>query len=121
MTATSYRDGREMHFDREKYAWIFSDTGEVFAKMGTCDCSCYDDCNLPVQPVEVNLKSGRKDIRYIDNCIAILVEELNKHGIRTHSASCCGHGKENGYIFIDEDSIRDGEFGKMLVIKKKVK
>ena len=37
----------------------------------------------------------------VDECIAELVEILNKFGIRTVGHSCCGHGKE-GHLGILE-------------------
>lgn len=41
-------------------------------------------------------------VKGIDRCIAPLVAALNDAGIRT-IASCCGHGKINGSIILDDD------------------
>jgi len=45
----------------------------------------------------------------IDACIADIVEALQCHGIDMRS-SCCGHGKSNGYITLQD--------GRTLVIRK---
>lgn len=37
----------------------------------------------------------------IDSCIAPIVEALEKAGI-TMRASCCGHGKGDGYIVLND-------------------
>ena len=37
----------------------------------------------------------------IDNCLTNLVQVLNDGGIETF-ASCCGHGKTNGYILLKD-------------------
>ena len=39
----------------------------------------------------------RKAVKGIDACIAPLVSALNAAGVET-VASCCGHGKSQGYI-----------------------
>jgi hypothetical protein len=44
----------------------------------------------------------------VDSCIADIVEALNVFGIYTES-SCCGHGKENGSIILQD--------GRVLIIK----
>lgn len=40
----------------------------------------------------------------IDQCIAPIVETLNAANIYTMS-SCCGHGKERGYIWLKDGRI----------------
>ena len=39
----------------------------------------------------------RWDWRYVDECLATLIEELNAHGLFTR-ACCCGHGKDDGSV-----------------------
>ena len=39
----------------------------------------------------------RVDVVKVDKCIAPIVRALNEAGVRTNG-SCCGHGKEDGYI-----------------------
>lgn len=75
---------------------------------------CHNAVDIPILTSKGNYQNRR-----IDECISKLVEELNKHGIRTHSSSCCGHGKEDGYIFIDKDSVKEGKFGLILITKKR--
>lgn len=41
---------------------------------------------------------------YVDACIAPLVRALNVAGIMT-TESCCGHGKENGVVFLQDGRI----------------
>jgi hypothetical protein len=45
--------------------------------------------------------TGREKWRYmgIDSCIADIVQGLQRAGIDME-ASCCGHGKEDGYIVL---------------------
>lgn len=61
-----------------------------------------------VTDVEIILSTGEKTIRRIDSCIVPLVKAFNKGGILMDS-SCCGHGKGDGHI-----SLQDG---RRLVIK----
>lgn len=46
----------------------------------------------------------RWDWKGIDLCIAPIVKALNDAGIYT-SQSCCGHGKENGTIYLHDGRI----------------
>ena len=46
---------------------------------------------------------AEKRVVLIDHCLAIEINELWKRNIRTIE-SCCGHGKEAGYIAVDESS-----------------
>jgi hypothetical protein len=52
----------------------------------------------------------RWDKKGIDSCIAPIVQALNNAGIYT-SNCCCGHGKEDGEIFL-----HDGR--KLIIIKE---
>jgi len=38
---------------------------------------------------------------YVDRCIADIITALNRHGIKT-IASCCGHGKIDGSIILED-------------------
>ena len=51
------------------------------------------------------LKGRRQDI---DFCISDIVASLNASGIET-VASCCGHGKDDGSILLDD--------GRILIVK----
>lgn len=42
--------------------------------------------------------------RLIDYCVAPLVFALNSANIRTHG-SCCGHGRNDGEIFLEDGRI----------------
>lgn len=57
-----------------------------------CDIGTYK-CQIPV-PI-----NGR--VRYIDYCIADIVEALNAANIKTE-ASCCGHGKMDASILLKD-------------------
>jgi hypothetical protein len=47
---------------------------------------------------------ARWDIKGIDKCIATLVDALNHAGILT-SQSCCGHGKRDGRIDLQDGRV----------------
>ena len=46
----------------------------------------------------------RWDMKAVDSCLAPIVKALNDAGIYT-SQSCCGHGKENGTIFLHDGRV----------------
>jgi len=48
-------------------------------------------------------------VAYVDLCIADLVACLNAGNLRT-TESCCGHGKQDGYILLED--------GRELVIRR---
>lgn len=50
----------------------------------------------------------RWDWKPIDECISGIVNALNNAGIITEG-SCCGHGKEDGNIFLED--------GRMLIVR----
>ena len=54
------------------------------------------------------VKLAHKKICLIDSCIASIVEALEKGGVLM-SGSCCGHGKRDGSILLQD--------GRELVIK----
>lgn len=69
-------------------------------------CNFGDDVVLLV-PIPIELSHThefRWDWKGIDSCIAPIVEALNDAGIYT-SQSCCGHGKEDGTIFLHDGRI----------------
>lgn len=62
-----------------------------------------------VKSVEIWQRDGLSSFVMIDECIATIVQALNKGGIRT-IASCCGHGKHDGSIILMD--------GRELLIRK---
>lgn len=46
----------------------------------------------------------RWDWKAVDRCIAPIVVALNKAGIYT-AGCCCGHGQENGTIFLHDGRV----------------
>lgn len=57
---------------------------------------------LVTVPAELSYThEDRVDVKKIDACIAPIVRALNEAGIRT-DASCCGHGKTDGYIVLHD-------------------
>ena len=61
-------------------------------KLDCCELGTYE-CQIPM-PI-----NGR--LRYIDYCIADIVGSLNSNNIVTE-ASCCGHGKMDGSIILQD-------------------
>lgn len=71
------------------------------------------------ESVSVTKTNGK--IIFVDRCISDLVRELNKHGFKTNSSSCCGHGEDSpgdAHIFIDKDCVEVHEWGYKLKIKE---
>jgi hypothetical protein len=67
--------------------------------------SCGDEHSHPTKPVFV--KNSSNDVGMvieIDACIAPVIEALQKAGIYTLT-SCCGHGKEDGYILLENGGL----------------
>lgn len=56
-----------------------------------CDFGTYE-CSVPM-PI-----NGR--VQDVDLCISHIVAALNAGGVKT-VASCCGHGKQNGIISLE--------------------
>ena len=73
-------------------------------KPKTCSDFGTYDCQIPM-PI-----SGR--VEYIDYCIADIVAALNAANIKT-VASCCGHGKIDTSIVLDD--------GREIVVKNAVR
>ena len=49
-----------------------------------------------------------KEVVSIDICISNEIEDLWNRGIKT-TGCCCGHGRELGFIEVDEENIKDME------------
>jgi len=66
---------------------------------------CGDETNHPTLPVFCKCSASDTGmVIEIDACIAPLVEALQKAGIYTLT-SCCGHGKEDGYILLENGGL----------------
>jgi len=109
MTAKSKTIGREIEWAGNY--WIYSDTHEKAAKI--CPCPHCDHKPVGVRvKVPADLSHTGKEfwkVAAIDHCIAPIVEALQNAGIDMRG-SCCGHGKSNGTILLQD--------GRVLVIKK---
>jgi len=68
-----------------------------------CEIGTYK-CQIPM-PI-----NGQ--VRYVDFCIADIIAALNAANIKTE-ASCCGHGKMDGSILLDD--------GRELIVKNVVR
>ncbi|MCU7934160.1 MAG: hypothetical protein KZQ99_04675 [Candidatus Thiodiazotropha sp. (ex Dulcina madagascariensis)] len=61
-------------------------------------------CDWGIQATQVKLAKPKADGRThapVDPCIADIVQALNDAGLHT-MASCCGHGKVNGRISLED-------------------
>jgi formylmethanofuran dehydrogenase subunit B len=56
-----------------------------------------------VEVLEYDIEKGYK--REVDKCIAPLIRELNKCGVKTMYC-CCGHGNVEGFVRISGSNIR---------------
>jgi hypothetical protein len=65
---------------------------ETIQQRGCCECGTYK-CQVPMA-----IRGRRQDI---DICVADIVAALNAAGIIT-VASCCGHGKMDGLVLLDD-------------------
>ena len=74
---------------------------------------CKEGDTVPVKvKIPADLSCTGKEhwaIRQIDRCIAPIVKALQKGGIDMRG-SCCGHGKMDGYIHLQD--------GRILIIKQ---
>ena len=75
-----------------------------------CKWGTYIELSVPI-PAELSC-TGKAywKVKPIDSCIAPIVKALNEGGVYTAS-SCCGHGKGDGEIILQD--------GRKLVIKEK--
>ena len=67
----------------------------------------YGDVNSVLVTIPADLsytKKERIDYRKIDMCISDIVQALEKGGIKMRS-SCCGHGKCDGEIILNDGRI----------------
>ena len=69
-----------------------------------CDWGTCVDLNVPISRELSRDGNSRWDKKSIDQCLAPLVDALNKAGIYTAS-SCCGHGKEFGHIWLQDGRV----------------
>lgn len=67
-----------------------------------CEWGTDKRLRVPISALCSHTGEFRWDEKPIDSCIADLVQALNDAGLHT-GGSCCGHGKEKGYI-----SLHDG-------------
>ena len=65
-----------------------------------CKCYSYNWCTGTVKPVTMNPPKSTRT-HDIDACIAGTLQKLWDLGIET-KCSCCGHGRDNPFIFIPE-------------------
>jgi hypothetical protein len=49
---------------------------------------------------KVDIELNGVMVKYVDRCLAPMLIALNNAGIKTLS-SCCGHGKQDGYILCE--------------------
>lgn len=122
MTATGKFEGKDIYFDEEDRLWRYKDNKEsVFkdwAEKPCPECKC-GVCNREVEGVIVLLKDGSPALKFVDKCIGGLIRELNQHGIRTTSSSCCGHGKNDGEFFIPKEFVKKDKWGYKIRIPKR--
>jgi hypothetical protein len=59
------------------------------------------ELRVPIQAELSHTGRERWAIKKIDACIAPIVDALNKGGVLT-TACCCGHGKANGEIHLQD-------------------
>ena len=62
---------------------------------------CKHGITTPVKLCQPRTYSRRTEVQ-VDSCIAELVQKLNDLGVRTMN-SCCGHGKDEGGIFYEQN------------------
>lgn len=74
-----------------------------------CKWGTYEKVEVTI-PAELSYTGEeRKAVKKIDKCIAPIVRALEQAGIKM-SASCCGHGKVDGRIDLQD--------GRILIIKQ---
>lgn len=70
-----------------------------------CKWGTYANVNV-IRRANPFVKDGWHEVKYIDSCIASIVQKMNDQGIITEQ-SCCGHFESRGYIWISHESIHD--------------
>ena len=68
-----------------------------------CPCGSYE-CTIPM--------TVKNKVVWVDYCIADIVAGINAVGSIKTSASCCGHGVQDGNIILED--------GRWITIEKKV-
>lgn len=103
MTPRSLSVGHDVEFVNGK--WRFIDTKKSVYKPRDCA-----HCGKKEQEQEVTIpdfcshtKKEYQKLVLIDNCIAPLIKELNKFGLKTIGC-CCGHGGP-GYLQLKAENI----------------
>jgi hypothetical protein len=69
-----------------------------------CEWGTVTEIGVYIQPELSFTKKGRWDYKKIDTCIADIVEALQTKDIHMRS-SCCGHGKGDGGIVLQDGRI----------------
>lgn len=103
MTATSKSTGHDVRYDEKLKSWVYKDgKGNI---SGNRPCRY---CGKPSAAVRVKIpadlsSTGKVKWKYalIDNCIAPIIEALQKGGIDMRG-SCCGHGEYFGEIHLQD-------------------
>lgn len=70
-----------------------------------CKYSDYQEYKCATRISLIKLGDGSFRTVCIDRCIEAEVLDLNKIGIVT-VGSCCGHGRDRGYIQVDDQSVK---------------
>ena len=111
MTATSQSNGHPIEFD-ELAGWVYSDTRKPVIGSDRPCATCGRKTVRVFVTIPADLSHTKKaymGMKRIDACIAPIVLALEMSGIHMRG-SCCGHGKEDGGIVLQD--------GRVLVIKK---
>jgi len=111
VTATSQSSGHLIEFD-ELDGWVYSDTKKPVVGNDRPCVMCGRKTVRVFVTIPADLSHTGKErlaMKRIDACIAPIVLALEMSGIHMRG-SCCGHGKEDGGIVLQD--------GRVLVIKK---
>jgi len=109
MTAKSQSCGWQIEWRNKQ--WVFADTGEPLTVRPCIFCNRQQQKVLVKIPADLSC-TGFTRFKYenIDACIAPIVQALQQAGIDMRG-SCCGHGKTDGNIHLQD--------GRILIIKQK--
>ncbi len=69
-----------------------------------CNWGTHTELDVPIPANCSYTGEFRWDKKGVDSCIAHLVKALIDAGIYT-GGSCCGHGKDNGYISLHDGTV----------------
>lgn len=78
-----------------------------------CEWNDTVDLWVYINAFDSHTGKARWDFKPVDRCISDLVHALNQSGTTLTRGSCCGHGKEDGKIILQD--------GRELIIKKPTK